>query len=337
MKSSIKKRKRVKHTRFPNGFGSIVFLTGNRRRPYWVKKPDGFTEKGYVKYKTIGYFETYEEAYIELCEYNRSPYDIETRQITFQQASERFLEEYKQFPTNGAMPSDSTIKGYERVHRLCAPLYERKLIDIKASEYQAFLGSITAGSQSVVRAYLNMLCRWAVQNEILTNNPAGALRKTAVTTPKRNPFTVEEVRAIWDSPPSDVRTLACVLLYTGMRSGEIFTITQRTEQCIVAGSKTTAGRERLIPIHPRIKDMIADVPGNWRYVSQITAAFEKAYPGHTPHDCRRTFVTRCLECGIDPVVSRKIVGHAAKDVHEANYTLLTNQDFLYEQICKLEY
>lgn len=51
----MKKRKRMK---LPNGFGSIIFLPGNRRRPYAVLK----TINGKSKY--IGYFATYNESLI---------------------------------------------------------------------------------------------------------------------------------------------------------------------------------------------------------------------------------------------------------------------------------
>lgn len=337
MQSTIKKRKRVKHTRFPNGFGSICYLTGNRRRPYWVKKPNGFDERGYIKYITIGYFEDYEDAYMALCEYNRHPYDIKARQITFKQAAERWFEEFQKYPVNGETPSASAVNGYARILRICEPIHERKMAELTPAELQELLGSITAGSQPVARSLLNKVCEWAIRNGIIETNPAQHIHKTAVTNPKRNPFTVEEVREIWAQPPSEIRTLALVLLYTGMRVGEIFTISQRTDRFVVAGSKTKAGRDRLIPIHPLIKDLLPELPGDWRYVSQISTAFSKAYPGHTPHDCRRTFITRCLECGLDPVVSRKIVGHTAKDIHEADYTLLKNIDFLSEQIAKVQY
>ncbi|WP_417574838.1 hypothetical protein [Phascolarctobacterium faecium] len=52
---NTKKRKRMK---LPNGFGSIIFLHGSRRRPWAVLK----TINGRSKY--IGYFPTHAEALI---------------------------------------------------------------------------------------------------------------------------------------------------------------------------------------------------------------------------------------------------------------------------------
>ena len=44
----------------PNGYGTVVKLSGNRRKPYAVRKTIGFNKKGYPIYQTIGYKETRE-------------------------------------------------------------------------------------------------------------------------------------------------------------------------------------------------------------------------------------------------------------------------------------
>ena len=64
--------------------------------------------------------------------------------------------------------------------------------------------------------------------------------------------------------------------------------------------------------------------------------FKKLLPGHTPHDARRTFISRSVECGMADVACRKIVGHVGKDIHEKSYTFLT-PEYLYEEFQKLCY
>ena len=76
----MKKRKRMK---LPNGFGSIIFLPGNRRRPYAVLK----TINGKSKY--IGYFASYSESLIFLAECNRDPSIYLPSQITLMPARGR--------------------------------------------------------------------------------------------------------------------------------------------------------------------------------------------------------------------------------------------------------
>lgn len=48
----------------PNGFGTVVKLSGNRRNPYAVRKTAGRNEKGYPIYINIGYAPTREQGLI---------------------------------------------------------------------------------------------------------------------------------------------------------------------------------------------------------------------------------------------------------------------------------
>ena len=66
----------------PNGYGTVVKLSGKRRKPWAVRKTAGFNEKGYPVYINIGYAETKEAGMIMLAEYNKSPWDIDADKIT---------------------------------------------------------------------------------------------------------------------------------------------------------------------------------------------------------------------------------------------------------------
>ena len=54
--------------RNPNGYGTVAKLSGQRRRPYIVKKTIGWNDKGYPIYDIIGYAETREAGNIMLAE-----------------------------------------------------------------------------------------------------------------------------------------------------------------------------------------------------------------------------------------------------------------------------
>ena len=57
----------------PNGYGTVAKLSGNRRRPYMVRKTNGFDKNGKQTYIIIGYYATREEGMIALAEYNKNP------------------------------------------------------------------------------------------------------------------------------------------------------------------------------------------------------------------------------------------------------------------------
>lgn len=77
--------KEVCFMRNPNGYGSVTKLSGNRRRPYIVKKTVGWNEKGHPIYDIIGYAETREEGNILLAAYNRDPWDVNQAKITLEE------------------------------------------------------------------------------------------------------------------------------------------------------------------------------------------------------------------------------------------------------------
>ena len=63
--------------KLPNGFGSIACYSGNRRRPYIVRKYiDG-------RQKIIGQYATYEDALAFLVDYNKNPSLFAPATITF--------------------------------------------------------------------------------------------------------------------------------------------------------------------------------------------------------------------------------------------------------------
>lgn len=69
----------------PNGYGSVARLSGNRRKPFWVRKTVGWNEKGHPIYETIGYTATREEGNMLLAAYNKNPWDVDRAKITLQE------------------------------------------------------------------------------------------------------------------------------------------------------------------------------------------------------------------------------------------------------------
>ncbi|MDR1891831.1 MAG: recombinase, partial [Oscillospiraceae bacterium] len=85
--------------RNPNGYGTVVKLSGNRRNPFAVRKTRGFDERGYPVYIPIGYAPTREEGLILLANYNNDPWDVDKEKITFLELYEMWKE--KRLPKLG--------------------------------------------------------------------------------------------------------------------------------------------------------------------------------------------------------------------------------------------
>ena len=69
--------------RLPSGYGGIVKLSGRRRKPYAVRITAGWTDTGRQIYKYLDYFAKRTDALACLNEYNKNPYNVENRHISF--------------------------------------------------------------------------------------------------------------------------------------------------------------------------------------------------------------------------------------------------------------
>ena len=76
----------------PNGYGSVVKLSGNRRRPFHVRKTLGWNEKGHPIYQTLDYTRTREEGMLLLAQFNKDPWNVEKSNMTLESLFELWLE-----------------------------------------------------------------------------------------------------------------------------------------------------------------------------------------------------------------------------------------------------
>ena len=74
----------------PNGYGSVVKLSGKRRNPFEVRVNTRMDERYYPIYDVLGRFPNREEALIALADYNKNPFSVPDRNITFAQLYEKF-------------------------------------------------------------------------------------------------------------------------------------------------------------------------------------------------------------------------------------------------------
>lgn len=336
-----------------NGYGSVLKLSGKRRKPYAVRVTVGWTDEGKQIYKYISYHEKKTDAVIALAEYNKNPYDLETAKITFQEIYNQMVE--REFGDLSA----KTVKNYKSAYQNCKPLYDMVFKEIKKNHLQGVIDDMESASMAgVTKMLIQRIYKFAMENEIATTNYAQYIKlpKKQETTEK-HPFTREEINFIWDNIDK-VRNadIVLILLYTGMRISELLEIQKENihleERYMIGGLKTEAGKNRTIPLHKRIIPLIEKrmemsksqyLITNKRGSSLSYDNFRKYYLRdfledtkfeHTIHDTRHTFVSEMARLGIDNLIIKRIVGHSDKDVTE-HYTH-KNLDDLLEAIDQLD-
>ena len=139
--------------KLPNGFGSIVKLSGNRRKPYAVRRHG----------KYLAYFATHDEALIYLADVNKQP-DIIGSELTFAEIYRLEMAEH------AAKISPKTVNGYKSAYQHCKALWPMKIKDIKVSDLQAVIAGCETGqpTQKKVRQIMHNVYRYAVKYQLIS-------------------------------------------------------------------------------------------------------------------------------------------------------------------------
>lgn len=341
--------------RNPNGYGSIVKMSGKRRKPYGVRITVGRKDNGRQIYKYIGYYATRPEAMIALAEFNKTPYDIDANSITF-------AEVFNMFANDG---SQNFSKASEKLHKSafnhCEEIHSFVFKNLKKAHLQGVIDSReTPTAKSNVALLLRKLYKFAIENDIVHKDYA-----QFVITPSKNrktekiPFVRGEISVLWDNVGNVNAEIMLMLCYSGMRISELLTLQKSQinleESYIIAGSKTEAGKDRYIPIHPRIKPLILKHYENetkWlivnafgdkpiRYDSFHAKRWSKLKKRLnfrdelTIHSTRHFFVSELHRLGADKIAVQKIVGHKGNDVTEDTYTHI-NHSQLHDVVRMIE-
>ena len=183
---SVKRtRKSVRRKRLPNGFGQITELKGrNLRKPFRAQVTVGKDSSGRPIARTLkpeGYFETYNDAYAALVDYNRNPYDLEP-DLTVKELYEKWTEFYFQ---NTAESSTRTITS---AWAYCSSIYDMRAKDIRARHIKGCMDDgfrietrgkrkgekifASACTKSRIKSLFNLMMDYAEEYEIVDKNYA---------------------------------------------------------------------------------------------------------------------------------------------------------------------
>lgn len=330
-----------RHFKRPNGYGSIYREKGNRRAPYRVmittdrKLVDG---KPKLIRKTLGYYRTEAAAKAALDDYTRNEYDIDKAKMTFADVYDIWSKDH--FPT--ITPKSQYI--LQNAYKHLSPLHSAPMTQLRTEHFEGAVRACSAGSatKKKMTQLLSMMSQWAMAHDVtrkdyvkLCNFRIGDAEPQL----QRVLFTPEEIQTMRDHAGEDqIQDMILLSIYTGFRPGELLAIKSSNvdpeQQTITGGSKTAAGRDRIVPIHPDVRELVENYlsrgtetlfvgvksgkkPMPYEYYRD---AFVERFPGHTCYDTRHTFVTAWKKQSLNEYILKRIVGHQIGDVSEKFYT-----------------
>lgn len=200
---------------------------------------------------------------------------------------------------------------------------------------------------------------YALEYEIVTMNYARTfdvsddiIKEKEESKKNHIPFSEDELETLWDNV-GKVKYVDWILIqcYMGWRPQELATLqlseVNLTDWYMQAGMKTESGKQRIVPIHTQIRDLVkqnydiavslgspylfndkGQLNGSYKltydkYAHRFKKAIEQLNlnPEHRPHDPRNTFITRAKKAGVDEYALKEMAGHKILDITESVYTL----------------
>ena len=128
---------RGKPMRARNGYGSVVKLSGKRRKPYEVRVNTRMDERYYPVYDVLGRFETREDAIIALADFNKEPYRLSDRNITFSALYDLFYRD--KYEESGRIYSQSTKDCTRIAYNHSAALHNMIYRDLRTPDFKGIL------------------------------------------------------------------------------------------------------------------------------------------------------------------------------------------------------
>ena len=249
-----------------------------------------------------------------------------------------------------------TKKNYLCVYKKLSPIYHIPISQIKIADLQVLINPYIS-SFSVkknLKIILNKTFEYAVKYDYIPKNHTRYLDLgTNISKKTRKVWTNREINKLWAVSDNYFAKITLLMIYTGMRIGEVRTLKKsnihikKKYSYIVGGSKTINGKDRYIPICDKIKpiviDLLNEAKGDTLINTKLQAnafnihlrrAMKRLNFNHKSHDARHTFSSKMRALGVAPDITQKIIGHKCNSLLLDTYTHYTKK-LLHSAVNKL--
>ena len=242
-----------------NGAGGVHKLPGNRRKPWQARITIGRDENGKQLYKTIGYFETKARAEQAISLDAVMPVS-DKQNFTLSQ----LWEEWKTTRAYTEL-SRQTQGSYNAAYKYMSRFYKTKFHDLKLPQFQSMVDLADAmhrsrSAMSDIKTLSGILSKYAKDQDIIAKTYYDNVRLPKIEKKIIDTFSDVEIKTLFKNDTVPLVDTILILIYTGMRISELLKLTKFDvdikNMLITGGVKTDAGKDRIIPIHPKIQPYI---------------------------------------------------------------------------------
>ena len=309
-------------------------LSGNRRRPFIVKKVTGWKDNGQPVYSIIGYTATRAEGLMLLSDYNRTPWDVDQAKMTLRQLFDLWNEK------KALKLGKSNRESLRAAFKHCSALADKPYKQIKAFHMQDTIDGCGRGysTQAAIKNLWGHLDRFALELDIITRGYSELLTSDPIPETSRQRFSDEEIDRLWEHQAEPWVDTILIFIYSGWRISELLALTPADVDLqagtMTGGTKTKAGKNRIVPIHSKIRPLVEArlaeggprlISSEGRVLSQDTyrsywgEVMTRLGMSHVPHECRHTFESLLDSAGANRKCIDLLMGHVSKDTGNRVY------------------
>lgn len=375
--------KRKRYPKLPNGFGSIKRLSGkNRANPYGVYPPTtDWTDEGVpVATRALCYVDDWYKGFAVLTWYNHGEYypgkekelldfsgrDLHAkvmdvlqkytqtqREVADQKTFEDVFKEYylQKFGVEYGHVGKKKSMEYSicAAYKNCDQLHEESFQSLTAADLQRVVDGcdLKHASLELIVTLFHQMYAYADANDLCDKDYSKHVQIKKEDDDEHGiPFTDADLAILWANKDDELVELLLIMCYSGFRINEYKKMTVNLKEGYLQGGlKTAAGKDRIVPIHSGIRDLVekrmkrdktllkssANKFRKGMYAALDRLGIEK----HTPHDCRHTFNMLCDKYKVDERDKKLMLGHAFQDVTNKIYGHRSVED-LREEIEKIQ-
>lgn len=361
------KKKRKKYPRLPSGFGTIRYLGNKRRNCYAVHPPTTIDALGHInRPAALCYTDDWIKGFAVLTAYKAGSYtpgmereleirsssdaDIliqriisdystikgveekhpEVKKLTFEEVYNRFIKWKFENPKKKPLSKQARYN-YNVAFKNCTVLHNRPFCDLKAPDLQEVIDNcpLKHSSLELILTLFKQMYKYAIIEEICREDKSAYV---VINIPDDDehgvPFSDSELDVLWKNCNDEDVQMILIMCYSGFRLTAYKSLEVNLEERYFRGGiKTSAGKNRFVPIHPSIYGFTKYRISKYGSLLPYTASTYRSksfYPAlerlgiekgsrHTPHDCRHTFSMLCEKYSVRENDRKRMLGHAFKD------------------------
>ena len=349
------KASKKRHHHRAQSEGTITKLSGQRKNPYWARMPADYST-GVPERKSLGCFSTYKAAAEALAKAMYVPSeDVKNeKRVTLQDMYDRFIESHY-----FAALSKSAQGSHRSAWKHLAKITAVPISGINKDTFQKPINDLHAKglkreTLAKVRNLCSLLCKEGMGLGLMTVNYGQLVQLPKQDSTPVKPFSTGDIRVLWEAfeaGDKDVGTVL-ILIYTGMRPSELLNSaiekdlhTEGDYWYFQTGSKTKAGRNRIIPI-PHVLRPVINRAAAGRYTGPLIAAEQGGFlrldnwrprnfnplmerlglKGFVPYSCRHTYADLQKRRSVTPEILATIMGHEDYSTTVEHYFSTTEDD-----------